>query len=185
MAKKKNRHILPNGIYADLGTPETQARVTFEQVKTELGYANRIKDQRPIDKYYRWYCEDEVKDIADERCRGINHDQYRIADRLYGLFVRMQPKLARDLIATADAGNSSPDLFGAERCMQAVHDYRALMDKVNLESQRILEAICCACYSVVEYEEQRGWRKGYAIVRPSALPTAYILRATHAGGGTG
>jgi hypothetical protein len=65
------------------------------------------------------------------------------------------------------------------------HDYRTLMDRVNLESQRILEAICCACYSVVEYEEQRGWRKGYAIVRPSALPTAYILRATHAGGGTG
>ena len=88
-----------------------------------------------------------------------------MADRLYGVFVRMQPKLARDLVATANAGNSGPDLFGAERCMQAVHDYRALMDKVNLESQRILEAICCACYSVVEYEEQRGWRKGYAIIR--------------------
>jgi hypothetical protein len=51
------------------------------------------------------------------------------------------------------------------RALQAVHDYRALMDRVNLESQRILEAICCACYSVVEYEEQRGWRKGYAIIR--------------------
>jgi hypothetical protein len=163
MAKKKNKHILPNGIYADLGTPETQARVTFEQVKTDLGYANRLKDQRPIDKYYRWYCEDEAKDIADKRCRGINHDQYRIADRLYGLFVRMQPSLSYDLAVIP--ANSKPEMFMAERCMQAVHHYRSLMDLVNEESQRILEAICCVCHSLGDYEKQRQWRKGYAIIR--------------------
>ncbi len=44
MAKKKNLHILPSGLYADLGTPEMQVRVTFEPIKTDLGYANRIKE---------------------------------------------------------------------------------------------------------------------------------------------
>jgi hypothetical protein len=163
MAKKKNLHILSSGLYADLGTPEMQARVTFEPIKTDLGYANRIKDQRPIDKYYRWYCEDEAKDIAPDRCRGLNHDQYRIADRLYTLFMRTHRSPGQQWEPRVDQSASSDEAI--HRTLQAVHDYRTLMERVNAESQRILEAICCVCHSVVAYEEQRGWRKGYAIIR--------------------
>jgi hypothetical protein len=153
---------------------------------------------RPIDKYYRWYYEDEANNIAPDRCRGLNHDQYRIADRLYTLFMRTHRSPGQQWEPRVDQSSASDEAI--HRVLQAVHDYRTLMDRVNAESQRILEhfslklplrslaplrivkasvialkkratgtffrrQFCCVCHSVVAYEEQRGWRKGYAIIR--------------------
>ena len=50
------------------GTPEYQAKVTLVKVETDQkSFAYRVKDQRPIDKYHRWYVEDEAKGIAEPR----------------------------------------------------------------------------------------------------------------------
>ena len=161
MAKKKNRHILPNGIYADLGTPEMQARVTFEPIKTDLGYAYRIKDQRPIDKYYRWYCEDEAKGISDPGCRGLNHDQFGIADRMFSLYTRTMflPTQGSLLQVRVDT-TSKPAVFQIERCMQAIHDYQHIAQQLNTGSLEIVEAICCQGYTLGDIETAKGWRKG-------------------------
>ena len=89
MSKKprKPRQLPNDGL--DKGTPEYQAKVTLVKVETDQkSFAYRVKDQRPIDKYHRWYVEDEAKGIADANCRGLNHDQFRVADRMFSLYAR-------------------------------------------------------------------------------------------------
>jgi hypothetical protein len=63
MARKKPFSARPSdGL--DRGTPEAQAKVKLEKVETDQkSFAYRIKDQRPIDKYHRWYCEDEARGV--------------------------------------------------------------------------------------------------------------------------
>lgn len=163
MAKQKRK---AQQVVGDLGTPEMQAQHRFEEVKIEHGYARRIKDLRPIDKYHRWYTEDEAKGVADESCRGINHDQFRTADRLAVLYARTILLPAQGSLQQVRVDTSTmPAAFQIERCMQAVHDYQRIARHLNTGSLEIAEAICCQGYGLSEVEQRKGWRKGYAIVR--------------------
>lgn len=165
MAKRQQRRPAATLIPGDKGTPEFQARHKFEEVKTELGYARRIKDQRPIDKYHRWYTEDEARGVGEASCRGLNHDQFRTADRLCGLYARTLLTPAQACLLRVPVDASLPTSFQIENCMQAVHEYQHVIQQLNTGSLEIVEAICCQGYSLGDVEKSKGWRKGYAIIR--------------------
>jgi hypothetical protein len=120
MSKKtrKPRQLPNDGL--DKGTPEYQAKVTLVKVETDQkSFAYRVKDQRPIDKYHRWYVEDEAKGISDSGCRGLNHDQFRTADRMFSIYARtvLLPAQGSLLQVRVDT-SATPAAFQIERCMQ-------------------------------------------------------------------
>ena len=167
MSKKprKPRQLPNDGL--DKGTPEYQAKVTLVKVETDQkSFAYRVKDQRPIDKYHRWYVEDEAKGISDSGCRGLNHDQFRVADRMFSLDARtvLLPAQGSLLQVRVDT-STTPAAFQIERCMQAIHDYQHIAQQLNTGSLEIVEAICCQGYTLGDVETSKAWRKGYAIVR--------------------
>ncbi len=165
---KKNRkpRPLPNDAL-DKGTPEYQAKVALVKVETDQkSFAYRVKDQRPIDKYHRWYVEDEAKGMSEANCRGLNHDQFRVADRMFSLYARtvLLPAQGSLLQVRVDT-STTPAAFQIERCMQAIHDYQHIAQQLNTGSLEIVEAICCQGYTLGDVESSKAWRKGYAIVR--------------------
>lgn len=165
MARKKPFSARPSdGL--DRGTPEAQAKVKLEKVEIDQkSFAYRIKDQRPIDKYHRWYCEDEARGVSAANCRGLNPDQFRTADWIWGLHARTVLLPARPSLARLPVDVSTPTTFQIETCMQAVHDYQHIIQQLNTGSLAIIEAICCQGYTLGDVETGNGWRKGYAIVR--------------------
>ena len=150
----------------DRGTPEFQARVRFERIRTDLGEANRIRDLRPIDKYYRWYCEDEARDIGAANRRGLNHAQFLAASRVHALYLKTQMSpVPSTLLTHAATHGTRAELYAVEVAMEAVHAWQHVTVALSKGSLEIARAIACEGITLGEFEKQKNWRRGYGILR--------------------
>lgn len=147
-------------------TPEFQAKHSLEKVKTDQGgYARRVKDKRPIDKYHRLYCIDRDRGIGERYRRGINEDQFRAADRLACNYERTFHKLSMPLDAVRVESSVNVGMYPVESIMHAIHQHTRVMKELNRVSQEIIEAICCEEGGLLDYEDAHGWHRGYAMTR--------------------
>jgi hypothetical protein len=164
--RKTARKAISSHPYDDRGTPEFQARVTYQRVKTDLGEANRIRDLRPIDKYYRWYCEDEARDVSEGNRRGLGHAQFLAASRLHTLYLKahMSP-VPSTLLTHAATHGTRAELYAVEVAMEAVHAWQHVTVALSKGSLEIARAIACEGVTLGEFEKHKNWRRGYGILR--------------------
>ncbi len=147
-------------------TPEFQAKHALEKVKTDLGcYAVRVRDKRPIDKYFRLYQIDCENGIGEHYRRGISDEQFRAADRLMCNYERTFHSLSHTLDGVRVQSSINVAMYPAESIMHAIHQHTLVMQLLSRGSQEIVEAICCAEKNLIDYEEGKGWRKGYGMIR--------------------
>lgn len=147
-------------------TPEFRAKHTLEKVKTDLGcYAMRVRDKRPIDKYFRLYQIDCENGIGENYRRGISDEQFRAADRLMCNYERTFHSLSHALEVVRVQSSVNVAMYPAESIMNAIHQHTKVMQLLSRGSQEIVEAICCAEKNLIDYEEAKGWRKGYGMIR--------------------
>ncbi len=147
-------------------TPEFKARTPLEKVKTDQGaYTLRVRDKRPIDKYHRLYCIDSDRGIGEQYRRGITEDQFRAADRLACNYERTFHNLSKPLDGVRVQSSINVALYPVESIMNAIHQHTRVMKELSRGSQEIVEIICCQEKCLLDYEEVKGWRKGYGMIR--------------------
>ena len=148
-----------------LPTLEFQSRHTLEQVKIDQGYALRVRDKRPIDKYHRLYCIDREYGVGERQCRGITEDQFRAADRLACNYERMFQQASRPLDGIRIDTRVSTAMYPVESMAYAARQHSNVMKGLSRGSREIVERVCCREQSLSEYEECKQWRKGYGMIR--------------------
>lgn len=154
---------MPEGM---LPTPEFVAKHALEKVKTDQGNRTlRVQDKRPIDKYYRLYCIDLDRGIGEQYRRGINEAQFRAADRIAGNYERSFPKLAMQLDAVRVQTSVNVGMYPVESVMHAIHTHTRVMRELSMLSRSMVEEICCKEMRLSEFEQARGWREGYGMIR--------------------
>ncbi len=157
---------LGNGQEVCLPTPEFLSRHELEKVKLdEKTYALRVKDKRPIDKYHRLYLIDKDRGIGEHYRRGISEDQFRAADRLVSNYERSFPNLSMPLDSVRVQSSGNVAMHPVEAVMHAIHQHTRVMKELSRGSQEIVEEICCKESNLIDYEEAKGWRKGYGMIR--------------------
>ena len=151
---------------AVLPTPEFLARNALEKVKTDLGnHALRVRDKRPIDKYYRLYCIDEDRGIGEAYRRGITEEQFRAADRIANNYERSFPKMALPIDAVRVQTSVNASLYPVESMINAIHLHTRMMRELSGMSREIVEVVCCKEGRLMDFEQARGWREGYGMIR--------------------
>ena len=151
---------------ADRGTPEFQAKVRLETVYLDRKTtATRVRDKRPIDKYHRLYKIDEENGVREADRRGISDAQYRAADRLACNHEKTHPRLSRELVPMVFDKGINVGAYPLEIQIEALNLHERLMRRLNHESRKMVQEICCHGEGLNEYEAARGWRKGYGIIR--------------------
>ncbi len=172
MAKRKKKQ--KSGIQGEraagpevvLPTPEFVARTPLESVKTDQGSRTlRVRDKRPIDMYFRLYCIDEENGIAEQYRRGISEDQFRAADRLASNYERCYPSMGRPLVSVRVQSSVNVGMFPSESMVNAIHFHTRVLRDLSRMSQEIIEEICCRESSLLDFEQAKGWRKGYGMIR--------------------
>jgi len=172
MGKGKRKQ--KNGIQGEQGagpevclpTPEFAARNALEKVKTDQGgHTLRVRDKRPIDKYHRLYRIDLDRGIGEQYRRGINEEQFRAADRIACNYERSFPKLSVPMDSVRVQSTINVALYPVESIMQAIHTHTRVMKELSRLSQDIIEEICCKESNLIDYEQSKGWRKGYGMIR--------------------
>lgn len=166
MGKRKNKKkAFRNPEQGVEPTQEFQAKHALEKIKTDQGgYALRVRDKRPIDKYYRLYCIDADRGIGEHYRRGITEEQFRAADRLACNYERTMHSLSQPLHAVR-AVSINAALYPVESIMHAIHQHTRVMKELSRGSQEIVIDICCEEKSLIDFEHRRGWRKGYGMIR--------------------
>lgn len=151
---------------AVLPTPEFVARNALEKVKTDQGSRTlRVRDKRPIDKYHRLYCIDLDRGIGEQYRRGITEPQFRAADRIAGNYERTFPKVAMQLDAVRVQTSVNVAMYPVESMMHAIHTHTRVMRELSVLSREMVEEICCKEARLSEFEQKRGWREGYGMIR--------------------
>lgn len=167
--KQENKPAVPsiiNGQEVCLPTPEFLSRHELEKIKLdEKTYALRVKDKRPIDKYHRLYLIDMDRGIGEHYRRGISVNQFRAADRLVNNYERSFPNLSTPLDAVRVQTSVNVGLHPVESIMHAIHQHTRVMKELSRGSQEIVEEICCKESNLIDYEDAKGWRKGYGMIR--------------------
>lgn len=149
-----------------LPTPEFAAKNALESVKTDLGSRTlRVRDKRPIDMYHRLYCIDEERGIGEAYRRGITEPQYRAADRLASNYERCYPSMGRPLVGVRVQSSVNVGMFPSESMVNAIHFHTRVLQGLSRMSQEIIEEICCRESSLLDFEQAKGWRKGYGMIR--------------------
>lgn len=175
MAKRKKKQksgiqgVRAAGPEVVLPTPEFAAKHPLESVKTDQGNRTlRVRDKRPIDMYFRLYCIDEENGIGEAYRRGINDPQFRAADRLASNYERCYPSMGKPLVSVRVQSSVNVGMFPTESIVNAIHNHTRVMGELGRMSQDILEQICCRESSLLDFEQAKGWRKGYGMIRLSA-----------------
>jgi len=173
--RKSKKNVFKNGLVpvatpANLATTEPtqefQAKHVLEKVKTDLGcYALRVRDKRPIDKYFRLYQIDCENGIGEHYRRGINDEQFRAADRLMCNYERTFHSLSHALNDVRVQSSVNVAMYPAESIMHAIHQHTRVMQRLSRGSQEIVESVCCKEANLIDYEYMKGWRKGYGMIR--------------------
>jgi hypothetical protein len=151
---------------AVLPTPEFMARNVLEKVKTDQGHRTlRVQDKRPIDKYYRLYCIDLDRGIGEQYRRGITEPQFRAADRIANNYERSFPKVAMQLDAVRVQTSVNVGMYPVESLMHAIHTLTRVRRVLSVLWREMIEAVCCKESRLSEFEQARGWREGYGMIR--------------------
>lgn len=151
---------------AMLPTPEFAEKHALEKVKTDQGHRTlRVQDKRPIDKYYRLYCIDLDRGIGEQYRRGITEPQFRAADRIASNYERTFPKTAMQLDAVRVQTSVNVGMYPVESMMHAIHTHARVMRELSALSREIVESVCCKESRLSEFEQARGWREGYGMIR--------------------
>ena len=147
-------------------TPQFVARHTLEEVKTDLGSRTlRVRDKRPIDKYFRLYSVDAERGIAEAYRQGINEAQYRAADRLACNFERCVSRGTAAFDGMRVQSSVNVGAYPVESITNAIHFHRRILRDVSRVSCEIIEEICCRESNLLAFERGKGWRKGYGMIR--------------------
>lgn len=147
-------------------TPEFAAKNALEKVKTDQGsYTLRVRDKRPIDKYHRLYCIDRDRGIGEYYRRGIDEEQFRAADRLACNYERGFPRLSLSPDAVRVQTTVNVGMYPVESMLNAIHTHARVMKELSRGSQQIVEEVCCSEANLIDYEDAKGWRKGYGMIR--------------------
>jgi hypothetical protein len=125
-----------------------------------------LKDKRPIAKFYRCWLDDVSRGVTLQKCRGINTEQFRAADRLVCDYQRAFMMGGRD----ASEVQLKREYFRSHRIetqAQALHDHKAVISRLGWKSQEILEHFCLFELTIREYELQQvpQWPKGAGTAR--------------------
>lgn len=100
-------------------------------------------DKRPIAKFYRCHLEDIANGVRLDKCRGINQQQFRVADRLYSNYSRAVAEGNRSgVIKATNQKGQGCNLAKFERQVDAMHNHRQVFDRLNAKSQAIIQHFC-------------------------------------------
>jgi hypothetical protein len=124
------------------------------------------QDKRPIAKFYRCWLDDVSRGVAPQKCRGINTEQFRAADRLVCDYQRAFMTGGRD----ASEVQLKREYFRNHRIetqAQALHDHKAVFSQLGSKSRQIIEHFCLFELTIREYELQQvpQWPKGAGTAR--------------------
>jgi hypothetical protein len=125
-----------------------------------------LKDKRPIAKFYRCWLDDVSKGLSPQKCRGINTEQFRAADRLVCDYQRAFMTGGWD----ASEVQLKREYFRSHRIetqAQALHDHRMVFSQLGSKSGQIIEHFCLFELTIREYELQQvpQWPKGAGSAR--------------------
>jgi hypothetical protein len=149
----------------DRGTPELAQRCQLDTVTVDKVKVAKVRDKRAIDKYYRLYCIDEDKGVAERYRRGINEQQFTAADRIANNYERAQPRLSRELTPMVWDKGINPSAYPIEVQIEALNLHNRLLKPLSPESQNIVRHICCYDECLKDYEAGKRWREGYGMIR--------------------
>lgn len=165
--KKQNKEKAPKPLpLQEMPTPEFLKKYELEKIRLgEKHYAMRVKDKRPIDKYHRLYQIDKERGIGERYRRGVDEEQFRAADRLSNNFERAISSPSINLDAVRVQTSINVGMFPVESVMHAIHQHARVMKLLSRGSQDIIEEIICKEFNLIDYEQLKGWRKGYGMIR--------------------
>ncbi|WP_342278593.1 DUF6456 domain-containing protein [Candidatus Tisiphia endosymbiont of Myopa tessellatipennis] len=133
--------------------------------KTERTELNKF-DKRPIARFYRCWLEDEANGVAEGKRHGINHEQFRAADRLACNFQRAIMVGGRGIIQI-EANKDFSKMLGLERQVQANQVHQRIFVKLGRKSQEIVEHFCLLELPLRQFELKQipQWPKGAGSTR--------------------
>jgi hypothetical protein len=150
----------------EMPTPEFLSKFPLEKVCLDKkSYALRIKDRRPIDKYHGLYLADVERGLSENYRRGINEDQFRAGDRMSNNYLKSFPSTSMSLEPILYQKTSKADMYPSEVALNAIHFHAKIMRNLSKGSQDILDEVVCQEYNLIDYENKKGWRKGYGMIR--------------------
>ena len=56
-------------------------------------------------------------------------------------------------------------MYPVESMMHAIHTHARVMRELSALSREIVESVCCKESRLSEFEQARGWREGYGMIR--------------------
>jgi hypothetical protein len=128
------------------------------------------QDKRPIAKFYRCYLEDIKNGIGLNKCRGINEEQFRAADRIACNYERTFAGNGTSSIIKIEnikQTKSSYNTTKLESQIDALHKHKLVFSRLNQKSQEIIEHFCLNELPVRQFELKQipQWIKGTGTAR--------------------
>lgn len=123
-------------------------------------------DKRPIAKFYRCWLDDVARGVSLQNCRGVNHEQYRAADRLICNYQRLYGGNRKGFVEIlADRNLSRSGRFDAQ--VDAMQHHAKVFSKIGSKSRQILEHFCLREQPLGKFEQSQvpAWPKGAGSVR--------------------
>jgi hypothetical protein len=123
-------------------------------------------DKRPIAKFYRCWLEDVARGLPLQNCRGVNHEQYRAADRLICNYQRLFGGSNKGFVElTAEKNFNKTGKFDSQ--VDAMQHHAKVFGRLNTKSRQILEHFCLHEQPLRKFEQSQTpqWPKGAGSVR--------------------
>lgn len=123
-------------------------------------------DKRPIAKFYRSYLQDLEHGVSLAKCRGINLEQYRAADRLASNYQRAFMNGGWDL-SEVSIKRQYFHKTQVEVQAQTLHEHSKIWGKLGKNSRAIIEHFCLNELPMRKYElgQVPQWVKGAGTAR--------------------
>lgn len=124
-------------------------------------------DKRPIARFYRCWLDDVARGISPQNCRGVNHEQYRAADRLICNYGRLLGGNFRGFVTIPEVKNFNNSSGKFDRQVEAMQQHSRVCRQLNTKSRQILEHFCLREQPLRKFElaQVPEWPKGAATVR--------------------
>ena len=122
---------------------------------------------RPIAKFYRCWLQDIENGVTLDRCRGIDHDQFKTADRISINYERIFKGSNSPCIKLPQKKSVNIKALPLETQVQIMHEYNSIFKKLGSSSARIIEHIVISELPLRQYELKQvpRWAKGAGIAR--------------------
>ena len=123
-------------------------------------------DKRPIAKFYRCWLQDVANNVLPKKCRGINHEQFKAADRIACSYQRSIKGQEYDF-SKVKIDKTNFRNYHIEVQVHAFHEYMKVFGKLNKTSQKIIKHVCNDELPVRQFELKQIpiWVKGAGTTR--------------------